>query len=81
MFFKRLFQCVRYSVSLYADCAVIYQGSRNSKGWWDYRPPPSAYSFTGKRKTYFRLGMIELHNLYPCKIESSLFDQSMFLEL
>ena len=29
MFFKRLFQCVRYSVSLYADCAVIYQGSRN----------------------------------------------------
>ena len=23
MFFKRLFQCVRYSISLYADCAVI----------------------------------------------------------
>ena len=40
MFFKRLFQCVRYSVSLYADCAVIYQGSRKSRGRLGDRSPP-----------------------------------------
>ena len=43
MFFKRLFQCVRYSISLYADCAVIIRAVGTVGAGGTIAPPPTDF--------------------------------------